>query len=152
MRGLRQMLLLCLLLAPQWVFAAPTHISEECSRRFQKLEDELYYGGKCETDADCMVTHIGCPFGCGTPTRKDFDTATFGIKKRLYQNECGTCTYRCAKEQKELMCATGQCRLIYYGEIEAWRAEEKRAQERKRQEFIEYKYDLPKRENSVGPR
>lgn len=151
MRGVSYIVVLGLLLFPLMSLAAPAHISEECARKFQVLEDELYYGGRCETDADCMVTHFGCPFGCGTPLNKKFDTATFGVKKKLYENECSQCVYRCAKEQKELMCAKGQCRMIYYSEIEAWRAEEKRKAERERQEFIEHKYNIPKRERTVGP-
>jgi len=121
-----------------WMLAMPAAraavISEECARELQGLEDELYAGAKCERNDECMETYVGCPFGCGTATRRDFDMATFLVKKKLYENQCGQCAYRCANEAKELMCATGRCRLVYHSEIQQWRDDAKEKERREDRE------------------
>jgi hypothetical protein len=89
--ALRQLILAAgLILSLSLVWPEPlaaAFISEDCAHLLQELEDELYAGAKCDHNDQCIETYIGCPFGCGTAVNQTFDTATFAIKKKLYENQ-----------------------------------------------------------------
>ena len=49
----------------------------------------------CETDNDCTVAVLGCPFGCGTPVNKQYEQDLLNLVGEYHAQSCMSCDYAC---------------------------------------------------------
>lgn len=63
----------------------------------------------CETDEECMILYLGCPFGCGQFVSKSRAATKLKEDTRAFRKECRTCMYRC-RDPGIAVCSKGICR------------------------------------------
>jgi len=66
----------------------------------------------CETDADCVIVDLGCPFGCGVGLNVDKVDSVIEITNEYHQ-EFGRCLFLCAAPEA-VQCISNSCVMYLY--------------------------------------
>ena len=63
---------------------------------------------QCQTDSDCKLVFLDCPFGCGTALNIENVEKVQSMVDQYNQNACYGCDYDCAY-QTEVKCVENAC-------------------------------------------
>lgn len=71
---------------------------------------EVIAGGQCETNADCTVLNLTCPFDCFTPVERSLRSEVYAALNEYNSNCLPTCP-DCPKTPAKAVCINNRCSL-----------------------------------------
>ena len=91
-----------------------TAVQELSCKAFEQNFAELIGGSRdCNTDADCVVTEFGCPFGCANAVNR---SKLQGLQSAYLESaeSCRSCLYDCGIGPSTVLpvCRSGKCDFV----------------------------------------
>lgn len=80
-----------------------------CIETKNTILQEITTAGYCESDSDCIILKVSCPFNCTSIHKIHNDILT--KKAVAYNNECGMCVNECNTSNASPTCIDHQCSL-----------------------------------------
>ncbi len=64
--------------------------------------------GTCQSNSDCKLVHLGCPFGCGTAVNINYEQVIISAVNEYHDASCSQCRYKCM-HRTSIECVNKQC-------------------------------------------
>lgn len=106
---MKHVILMLALTVSSLAYATECYIDEKVASE-TLITSMIHQSNYCESDADCRVVQLGCPFGCNTPiNRSKVATIRFEIKKHHEAfSSSGLCDYDCVLVEG-VKCEQNEC-------------------------------------------
>ena len=83
----------------------------DCDRAESEFSAKLAQSQSCETDEDCAIAYLGCPFGCATGVNRSA-LDDLSEEEAAFQQKCRRCVYSCAAPLFEWSASCVQQRCV----------------------------------------
>jgi len=83
----------------------------DCDASKHAIDATLSASSTCQSDEDCRLISLPCPFGCLRAVRHSMDVERLMSDIREFKDACNACVYRCRKLDGDAACRDGLCRL-----------------------------------------